>query len=220
IEVTKGYDDEGKIVVLPDVGAKKAKLKKDEKEEYEIPFGRVSRVSVGDKVLAGELLTDGSADIREIFKYGGREITELYILNDINEIYDLQGASISRKHIEVIVRQMFSRKKIKSSGGTAFVVGEIVEVGALKEENDAAQEKGCEVAVGEAIVLGISEVATNTKSFLSAASFQNTTRVLIRSALKGARDELRGLKENVIIGRLIPVGTGFREKKKNEEEVE
>ena len=139
-------------------------------------------------------------------------------MSEINSIYDLQGASISRKHVEVIVRQMFSRRKVSVVGDSSFVVGEIVEAITFEEENEKIREAGGEEAEAVRVVLGISEVATNTTSFLSAASFQNTTRVLIRSALKGARDNLRGLKENVIIGRLIPVGTGF--KTKEEQEVE
>ena len=209
-EVTEVKSDgEQKIItVLSDLGVKKSK--KDESLEYVVPFGRMCVVAVGGKVVAGQLLTDGSADIREIFKYGGQEPAQAYIISEINHIYDLQGASIARKHAEVIVRQMFSRKKIKTAGDTAFVVGEVVEVTALADENDRITALGGEPAVGEMVALGISEVATNTQSFLSAASFQNTTRILIRSALRGSRDELRGLKENVIIGRLIPVGTGFR----------
>ena len=205
-------DDEGLpvIVVLSDPAVKRAK--KDETIEYSVTFGRVPTVSKGDKVIGGQLLTDGSADIKDVFKFGGKELAQAYVISEINHIYDLQGASISRKHVEVIVRQMFARKKISASGDTSFVVGEIVEATALNDENERVTELGGEAAVGDTTVLGIAEVATNTTSFLSAASFQNTTRVLIRTALKGTKDNLRGLKENVIIGRLIPVGTGFRER--------
>lgn len=145
----------------------------------------------------------------EIFKFGSREQAEEYIIQEINKVYELQGASISRKHIEIIIRQMFSRKKIKHSGDTTFSPGEIVEAIELMEENDRIEAEKGEPAKAETIVLGITETSLTTKSWLSAASFQNTNRVLINNAIRGGVDSLRGLKENVIIGRLIPAGTGF-----------
>jgi DNA-directed RNA polymerase subunit beta' len=155
-------------------------------------------------------MTDGSADIAEIFKFGGREKAEEYIIHEINKVYELQGASIARKHIEIIIRQMFSRKKVKDAGDTSFSPGEIVESIELTEENERVKLIGKGEAKAETIVLGISETALTTKSWLSAASFQNTNRVLITNAIRGGVDTLRGLKENVIIGRLIPAGTGFK----------
>ena len=121
----------------------------------------------------------------------------------------LESASISRKHIEIIIRQMFSRKKIKDAGDTTFSPGEIVEAIELIEENNRIEEEGGKKAESTTIVLGITEVSLTTKSWLSAASFQNTNRVLINNAVRGGVDNLRGLKENVIIGNLIPAGTGF-----------
>lgn len=165
-------------------------------------------VKVGDQVDKGDLLTDGSANITEIVKYGGINIAEDYIISEINKVYDLQSASISRKHIEIIVRQMFSRKKIKDAGDTTFSPGEIVENIELIEENNLVGENG-KKAEAETIVLGITEVSLTAKSWLSSASFQNTNRVLINNAIRGGVDNLRGLKENVIIGNLIPAGTGF-----------
>jgi DNA-directed RNA polymerase subunit beta' len=167
-------------------------------------------------------MTDGSADIREIVKYGGKEAAEDYIVSEVNKVYDLQSASISRKHLEIIIRQMFSRKKIKNPGDSSFSPGEIVENVELVEENERIEKEGGKKAEGSTIVLGISEVALTTKSWLSAASFQNTNRVLISSAVQGGVDELRGLKENVIIGGLIPAGSGFgvpRKTKEDEQEV-
>ena len=158
------------------------------------------------------LLTDGSADIQELFKYAGQEVTEDYIIHEGERVYDLEGASVSRKHFEVIVRQMFSRRKIKTAGDTPFVSGDLVENIKLIEENGNVTKSKGEEAKAEVVVLGISEVSLTTASFLSAASFQHTTRILIRAAIKGARDNLRGLKENVIIGRIIPAGTGFKKK--------
>jgi DNA-directed RNA polymerase subunit beta' len=178
--------------------------------EYPTPYRRMPIFKVGDKVMKGQLLTDGSADIQEIFKYGSKEMAEEYIIQEINKVYELQGASISRKHIEIIIRQMFSRKRIKDAGDTSFSPGEIVESIELIEENDRVREEKGTEAKAETIVLGITEVSLTTKSWLSAASFQNTNRVLINNAIRGGIDHLRGLKENVIIGRLIPAGTGFR----------
>ena len=193
------------IVVLNDtkVDGKSAEV------EYIMPPHRIPSVAKGQNVEKGELMTDGSADIGEIFKYGGREKAEEYIIHEINKVYELQGASISRKHIEIIIRQMFSRKKIKDAGDTTFSPGEIVETGELLERNRKVKATGGAEAKADTIVLGISETALTTKSWLSAASFQNTNRVLITNAIRGGKDSLRGLKENVIIGRLIPAGTGF-----------
>ncbi|MDP3958472.1 MAG: DNA-directed RNA polymerase subunit beta' [bacterium] len=192
-----------------------------EKEvEYIAAFRRMPLVKVGDKVAKGELLTDGSAEIGDIFKYGGKEAAEEYVISEVNRVYELNGASISRKHIEVIIRQMFSRRKIKSGGDTKFAPGEIVENVEYQLENERMKEEGKEPAKGETLILGISEVSLSTKSWLSAASFQNTTRVLIANAVKGGVDAIRGLKENVIIGRLIPAGTGFGTRREEEDEGE
>jgi DNA-directed RNA polymerase subunit beta' len=158
-------------------------------------------------------MTDGSADIAEIFKFGGRERAEEYIIHEINKVYELQGASIARKHIEIIIRQMFSRRKIKDAGESGFSPSEIVEAVELLDENASLKVKGLTEATAESLVLGISETALTTKSWLSAASFQNTNRVLITNAIRGGVDTLRGLKENVIIGRLIPAGTGYVDKR-------
>ena len=178
--------------------------------EYKVPFRRNPIVKVGDMVLAGQRLTDGSANISEVFMYGGKQIAEEYIVDEINKVYELQGASISRKHIEIIIKQMFSRVKIKSVGDTHFSSGETVELIELIEENTRVESEGGIVAKGETIILGISDVSLTTTSWLSAASFQNTNRVLINNAVRGGVDRLRGLKENVIIGGLIPAGTGFK----------
>ncbi len=179
--------------------------------EYQVAFRRMPIVKVGDSVKKGQLLTDGSADISEMFRLGGIELVEEYIISEINKVYELQSASIARKHTEIIVRQMFSRRKIKDAGETNFSIGDIVESTALIEENARVAELGGKEAKAEVVALGITEVSLRTKSWLSAASFQNTNRVLIENAIKGGVDNLRGLKENVIIGRLIPAGTGFRE---------
>ncbi len=192
------------IVVLPDEGSK---LK--EKVEYTVNAARMVIVKKGDQVKKGELLTDGSADIDELFKYAGKEAAQNYIIREISKPYELQGETVARKHIEVIVKQMFSRRKIKDIGDTTLSKGDVVELSELAQANDVVREKGGEEAKVENVLMGITEVSLSRKSFLSAASFQHTTRVLIASAIRGVNDKLVGLKENVIIGRLIPAGTGF-----------
>jgi len=222
-EVFEIKDKDGKekvIKVLSDLSDGKAKASSKNEIEYVVPFRRTPIVKVGQKVKKGELLTDGSADIAEIFKFGGKELVEEYIIREINKVYELQSASISRKHTEIIIRQMFSRRKIKDAGETNFSIGDIVENTAFIEENNRVVKSKQEEAKAETIVLGITEVSLRTKSWLSAASFQNTNRVLIENAVKGGVDSLRGLKENVIIGRLIPAGTGFKSKVSLPEEEE
>jgi len=205
-EVTDITEIDGKkvIVILPD-----EKSEKTEKVEYEVPNRRVAVVKVGSHVQAGQLITDGSANLEELYKLAGRETLQEYIIDEISKIYDLQGAPISHKHMEIIIRQMFSRIRVKEMGDSDFVTNEMVEVPDFILANRALKEAGKEEAAGDSLVLGITEVAINRKSFLSAASFQHTTRTLIGAALRGTTDNLKGLKENVIIGRLIPSGTGF-----------
>lgn len=196
------------IVVAPEKGAKHAK-KSGQNMEYPVHYRRVITVSKGDTVTEGQIMTDGSAHLPDLFKYGGKEVTQDYIISEINKIYELQGVTIARKHIELIVKQMMSRVKITQSGDTSFTVGDIVEEWMFVEENERVKEKGGEVAKSEKLILGITETSLTRKSFLSAASFQNTTRVLINAAVRGSTDDLSGLMENVIIGRLIPAGSGF-----------
>ncbi len=196
------------IVVIPDI-AEKTKSKK-EGIEYEVSHVRMMYVKVGDTVKKGQLLTDGSADIDELFKYAGKDIAQEYIISEIKKLYELQGEPVSRKHIEVIVRQMFGRVKVKNPGETKLVEGDIVESKEFVEANDIAKAEGKEEAKCELIVMGITDVSLTRESFLSSASFQHTTRVLISAAIKGSVDLLKGLKENVIIGRLIPAGSGFK----------
>jgi len=203
--------DHGKektIILLPDNGSAK-KSKKD--SEYVFPASRTPIVKVGDHVEKGQMITDGSADLQELFELAGKEKTQEYIISQVNKIYELQGEAVSRKHIEVIIRQMFSRFKIVSPGDTKFSEGEVVEMMALEEENERVENK----AVANQLIMGITEVSLTRDSFLSAASFQHTPRILIAGAVRGAEDRLEGLKENVIIGRLIPAGTGFSGSQKN-----
>ncbi|PJC49297.1 DNA-directed RNA polymerase subunit beta' [Candidatus Nomurabacteria bacterium CG_4_9_14_0_2_um_filter_32_10] len=208
-EIYEIKDKDGKEKIIKVLSDSKVDGKSNE-IEYAVLFRRTPIVKVGQKIRKGELLTDGSADIAEIYKFGGKELVEEYIIREINKVYELQSASISRKHTEIIIRQMFSRRKIKDAGETNFSIGDIVENTAFIEENIRIVKLNQQEAKAETIVLGITEVSLRTKSWLSAASFQNTNRVLIENAIKGGIDSLRGLKENVIIGRLIPAGTGFK----------
>ncbi len=206
--------DEGKdkiITVLSDEGQLKSK---DQEIEYSVPPMRTILIKKNEKVEAGQLLTDGSADLSDLFKYGGKQKTENYIIHEINKIYELQGEPVSRKHIEVIIRQMFSRVKVLTGGDTKYTTGDIVSKIDLEKANSIVKENGGEPSSYTQIILGITEVSLTRKSFLSAASFQHTTKILINSAVKGIEDELTGLKENVILGRLIPAGTGFKGSKK------
>jgi len=206
------------ISLLPDEADKKKKIKKGETEMYTYPvsFRRVILVKAGDRVTKGQVLTDGSVNLKDLFEYAGQEATQNYIIHEIGKIYEVQGASISRKHIEVIIKQMFSRAKIKSSGDTDFSIGQVVETVVLEAVNANAKEAGLELAKATPLIMGITEVALTRQSFLSAASFQHTTRILINAATNGRRDPLIGLKENIIIGRLIPAGTGFDGSKKSD----
>jgi DNA-directed RNA polymerase subunit beta' len=193
------------ISVAPDLEYR-GKGKKDI-IDYEVNFRRVPLVKVGDKIEKGQFLTDGSADLTELFKYAGKEKTQAYIISEIVKIYELQGAAISAKHLETIVRQMFSRVKITEMGDTEYSIGDVVsEVDLNLTNQDIEGNK----AKADGLIMGILDVSLSRASFLSAASFQNTTRMLIKAAIYGAVDYLEGLKENVIIGRLIPAGTGFK----------
>ncbi|MDA1335014.1 MAG: DNA-directed RNA polymerase subunit beta' [bacterium] len=203
IDITE--QEKEKIVVV----AGKTKDGGAETEEYVIPFGRMLTVARGDEVTFGQSLSDGSIDITELYEASGQEKVQNYILNEVSRVYALQGATINGKHIEVVVRQMFSRLKITDSGDTTLAIGEVVERPAFIDENiKTVADKG-KPAIGEPLLMGITRVALSTSSFLSAASFMETSRVLIRAALEGREDPLLGLKENVIIGHLIPAGTGF-----------
>jgi len=200
------------ITLIPETGEKaktKTKSKKKGDTDYSVSYNRVITVKVGEAVKRGDVMTDGSVDIDELFKYGGRERAQEYITAEVSKLYELQGESVSRKHIEVIIRQMFSRLIVKTAGATELSAGDVVELQELQKENARVKEKDAEEAKGESVIMGITEVSLSRKSFLSAASFQHTTRVLINSAIRGAEDGLNGLMENVILGRLIPAGTGF-----------
>ncbi len=177
--------------------------------EYQIPIGHSIWVKDKDLVTKGDQLCEGNIDLHQIYRLKGKEATQRYIIKEISYIYSSQGQKLNEKHVEVIVKQMFSRIYIKDAGDTDLLAGEIVTYSEFNEANNklkAAAKK----AEGECLLLGITKASLSTDSFLSAASFQETARVLIEAAVSGKVDHLRGLKENVIIGKLIPAGTGFK----------
>ena len=163
----------------------------------------------GQVVNKGEMIVDGPADPHDILRLLGVEALARYICNEVQDVYRLQGVKINDKHIEVIVRQMLRRVTIADPGDSRFITGEQLERAEVLEENEKVESEGKKPAIYEYMLLGITKASLSTDSFISAASFQETTRVLTEAAIMGKRDELRGLKENVIVGRLIPAGTGL-----------
>jgi len=212
-------EGEDTIITLLPEGSSKSSRKRD--IEYKVPSVRLILVKKGQAVTKGQFMTDGSAELDDLYQYAGKELVQEYIISEINKIYELQGIAVSRKHLEIVIKQMFSRRKIKNSGDTKFSIGQVVEDVELERENNRAKEAGGAAATAEQLVTGITETALTRDSFLSAASFQNTTRKLSEAAVRGAVDKLEGLKENVIVGRIIPAGTGFAgsQKHKNMEEL-
>ncbi|MGH7234254.1 MAG: hypothetical protein ACREF7_02305, partial [Candidatus Saccharimonadales bacterium] len=174
-----------------------------------IPGIKQLLVADGDKVVAGQRLTNGSINLHDLMRLQGVEATQRYIMNEVLKIFVSQGQNIADKHLEIIVRQMFSRVQIEESGDSEFVTGDIVSKLAVGDANEKLVEDGKQPAKYVQLLLGITKASLSTDSFLSAASFQDTTRVLIAAAASGKVDHLFGLKENVILGRKIPVGTGY-----------
>ncbi|RLB01390.1 MAG: DNA-directed RNA polymerase subunit beta', partial [Deltaproteobacteria bacterium] len=201
--VSFGKDTKGKrkVIVTPEVG---------EPKEYLIPKGKHISVHEGDFVKAGEPLMEGSANPNDILRIRGEKELAKYLVNEVQLVYRLQGVRINDKHIEVIVRQMLRRVKITDPGDSDFLLGEHVEKHIFREVNEKLLAEGKKPAAAEALILGITKASLSTESFISAASFQETTKVLTEAATAGKVDYLRGLKENVIMGRLIPAGTGLK----------
>jgi len=181
-----------------------------EEREYEVPSAARLTVSEGEWVKAGQQLTEGSKNPHRILRILGREATQLYLLSEIQKVYRSQGVNINDKHFEIIIRKMLSKVQVTSSGDTDLLPGELVDRLDFAKINAKVAAEGGRQATANPVLLGISKVALNTDSFLSAASFQHTIRVLAGAAIAGKQDNLYGLKENVIIGKLIPAGTGFR----------
>ena len=191
-----------KIIIVPDEGG-------GEPREYSLPRGVHVNVQEGDRVRAGEPLMDGPSNPHDILSVLGEKALHSYLVNEIQEVYRLQGVNINDKHIEVIVRQMMRWVKIEDVGDTEFLVEEQVDRFRFMEENERVIAAGGRPAQGRPLLLGITKASLSTDSFISAASFQETTRVLTEASISGKIDHLRGLKENVTMGRLIPAGTGF-----------
>ena len=177
--------------------------------EYLIPKDKHVMVHDGQVVNKGEIIVDGPADPHDILRLLGVEALARYITDEVQDVYRLQGVKINDKHIEVIVRQMLRRVQVDDAGDTRFILGEQVERADLLEENEKARPRRQEAGDLQHMLLGITKASLSTDSFISAASFQETTRVLTEAAIMGKKDDLRGLKENVIVGRLIPAGTGM-----------
>ena len=188
--------------------------------EKDIPANARLRVEKNAYVTAGTQLTEGAKNPKEILRIQGREACQLYLLEQVQQVYRSQGVSIHDKHIEVILRQLLRRVMVRATGDTDLLPGELLDRFRFEDINETVVAKGGKPARAEPIVLGLTKAALNTESFLAAASFQETTRVLTEAAIRGQKDDLRGLKENVIIGKLIPVGTGFMSRRQKQLEAE
>jgi DNA-directed RNA polymerase subunit beta' len=189
-----------RVIVTPETG---------DPRTYDIPKGKHIAVHEGDFVRAGEALMGGSSNPHDILKIKGEKALASYLLDEIQEVYRLQGVPINDKHIEIIVRQMLRWVRIKEPGDTDFLIGEQVEKHVFDGVNVKTEAEGRSPAEAEPMLLGITKASLSTESFISAASFQETTKVLTEASISGRVDTLRGLKENVIMGRLIPAGTGL-----------
>ncbi|MFN2164943.1 MAG: DNA-directed RNA polymerase subunit beta', partial [Anaerolineae bacterium] len=209
-EILAGTDG---VVFLDDAGDGNvtAIVRREETDEWSqaIPPSARLRVDKGDKVQAGTQLTEGSKNPREVLRIQGREACQMYLLEEVQKVYRSQGVSIHDKHIEVVIRQMLRKVQVRTAGDSDFLPGELVDRFIFEDVNDRIIAEGGQPARADTVLLGVTKASLNTESFLAAASFQETTRVLTEAAVRGKQDQLRGLKENVIIGKLIPVGTGF-----------
>ena len=201
VEFGAEYKNKQKIRIIPTDDSL-------EPVDYMVPKGKALAVRDNDSVRKGEALLEGSQVPHDILKVLGVEKLAEYLINEIQDVYRLQGVKINDKHIEVIVRQMLQKIEVRSAGGTTLLVNEQVDREEFAAANAAARKEGAEEATGQPVLLGITKASLQTRSFISAASFQETTRVLTEAAVSGKEDMLNGLKENVIVGRLIPAGTG------------
>jgi DNA-directed RNA polymerase subunit beta' len=181
---------------------------RDDSKEYAVPVHKHMRVHDGDRVGIGDRLCEGSIDPHDILRILGEHAVQRYLINEIQAVYRLQGVKINDKHIEVIVSQMLSKVAIENAGDTDFLMGDAVDKKLVRKANDRVVAAGSRPATYRPLLLGITKASLTTESFLSAASFQETTKVLARAAVEGKIDQLRGLKENLIMGNLIPAGTG------------
>jgi DNA-directed RNA polymerase subunit beta' len=217
--VSFGKDTKGKrkVVITPEIDGK---LRPDHSKEYLIGKGKHISVHTGDRLRAGEALMDGAANPHDILRVLGEKELARWMVDEVQEVYRLQGVKINDKHIETIVRQMLRRVRIIDVGDTSFLADEQAEKWVFEEENEKVMKAGGRPAQGEPLLLGITKASLSTESFISASSFQETTKVLTEAAISGKMDYLRGLKENVIMGRLVPAGTGLSAYKHLDIEVE
>ncbi|WHX25469.1 DNA-directed RNA polymerase subunit beta' [Virgibacillus halodenitrificans] len=200
IHEVKEVKDKQEIIVQGEV----------EQRAYAVPYNARMKVTVGDTVIAGQELTEGSVDPKDLLRVQGVEGVQDYLLREVQRVYRMQGVEIGDKHVEVMVRQMLRKIRVIDSGDTDVLPGSLLEIHQFKVANHKVLNDGQQPATGKPVLLGITKASLETDSFLSAASFQETTRVLTDAAIKGKRDELLGLKENVIIGKLVPAGTGMQ----------
>lgn len=201
----------GLVKVVEVKGVRRVSVISEEGEEklYQIPYGARLRVKDGREIEAGDCLTEGSANPHDILKIKGIRGVQMYLVQEVQDVYRSQGVEINDKHIEVVVRQMLRKRKVETPGETELLPGGLVDFFELEEENKRVEQEGGSPAVTRPVLLGITKASLATESFLSAASFQETTRVLTEASIKGKTDPLLGLKENVIIGKLVPAGTGM-----------
>jgi DNA-directed RNA polymerase subunit beta' len=207
VKIGKPEKGQRKVKIISDVGTE---------IEYTIPYGKYLLVDDGEKVNAGDPLTIGQIDPHDVLRVKGVQAVQEFLMDQIQQIYRLSGVKIADKHIAVIVRQMMRKVKVEEPGDTKFVRGQFIDRTVVLEENAKILEKGGRPATYSPVLLGITRAALATDSFTASASFQETTRVLSEAAIYGKKDYLRGLKENVIVGSLLPAGTGFREFQKLE----
>ena len=201
----------GKVKVTEEKKKKQVTItSKDNSKKYPIPFGSKLCVATGDEVEVGDPLTEGSINPNEILVIKGPKGVHEYLVQEIQKVYRNQGVDINDKHVEVIARQMLKKIKVEKGGDSGILPGTLVDINKLNRINEKLEKEGKRPAKGKRILQGITKAALSTESFLSAASFQETTRVLTDAAIKGKTDKLLGLKENVIIGKLIPAGTGMK----------
>ena len=201
---------DGKVKILEEKSNKQVTVtSKDDSKTYTIPFGSKLRIKDGDEVKAGQPITEGSINPNEILIINGAEGVYQYLIQEVQKVYRNQGVDINDKHIEVIGRQMLKKVRVEDNGDTSLFAGSLVDIYDVERENEKVISEGKKPATYKRVLLGITKASLATESFLSAASFQETTRVLTEAAVKGKVDELIGLKENVIIGKLIPAGTGL-----------
>jgi DNA-directed RNA polymerase subunit beta' len=201
VEFSENKKGQRQIIVTSPTGMKR---------EYVIPHGKHPNVYRGDRVTAGQQLTDGPVVLQDILRVCGDKVLQEYLVNEVQEVYRLQGVKINDKHIEVIIRQMLKKVKIEEPGDTEFLSGQQIDRWRFQKENQRVIKKGGKPASATPLLLGITKASITTESFISAASFQETTKVLTDAAASGKKDELFGLKENVIVGHLIPAGTGLK----------